>query len=277
MNKSFWIVVLILILTAVPLPAQASGSLNLSGGFLGFLEVLISPVGFINCASGGSSGFGVNCNTNDTGGGGGSGDGLQAEVSSSNTLGGMNVGLSSGNNCGAGQKRCSNHCIPNEADCCAAVGFANQYCPSGSICRSDGQCESISGGSCADSRGEVCESDANSCGMRNRARRVCNGSCPTATPSDAECPAPNISMNAVSITGTRFVNRGDSCVITWGTSNTTSCSLVGEGANATGVSGRIQTSALTHSTDYTLSCQNGTAVSGSSVVTCQVNPGFEEI
>ncbi len=274
MKKTFSIVSLVLVLVAVPVPARAEGSLNLSGGFLGFLEVLISPIGFINCASGGSSGFGVNCNTNDTGGGGG-GNGSGAPVSSSSALG--NTGLVGGGNCGVEEKRCGNYCIPDAADCCAAVGFANQYCPSGSICRSDGQCESTTGGSCATTRGEVCESSANSCGMTNRARRVCDGSCPTATPSDAECPAPNISMNAGSLSGTRFVNRGDSCVVTWGTSNTTSCSLVGSGVNASGVSGRVETPPLNNSTDYTLTCQNGTVVGGSSSVTCQVNPGFQEI
>ncbi len=167
-------------------------------------------------------------------------------------------------------------CIPGGATCCSSVGFADRYCPSGSFCTIEGQCESTSGGqNCSASYNQACQSAANSCGMKNNGFNSCTGSCQAVTPADSSCATPGITLTQTPA----FVNPGEVCQIVWATTNTTACALVNVNTGATvssGLNKTYLTPPISAQTDFRLNCKNGTVVSAEASISCRINPGFEE-
>jgi len=167
-------------------------------------------------------------------------------------------------------------CIPGGATCCSSVGFADRYCPSGSFCTIEGQCESTSGGqNCSASYNQACQSAANSCGMKNNGFNSCTGSCQAVTPPDSSCATPGITLTQTPA----FVNPGEVCQIVWATTNTTACALVNVNTGATvssGLNKTYLTPPISAQTDFRLNCKNGTVVSAEASISCRINPGFEE-
>src|SRR3989344_5592719 len=167
-------------------------------------------------------------------------------------------------------------CITGGAPCCSSVGFADRYCPSGSFCTIDGQCESTSGGqNCSASYNQACQSAANSCGMKNNGFNSCTGSCQAVTPPDSSCATPGITLTQTPA----FVNPGEVCQIVWATTNTTACALVNVNTGATvssGLNKTYLTPPISAQTDFRLNCKNGTVVSAEASISCRINPGFEE-
>ncbi len=190
------------------------------------------------------------------------------------TLQGGQGGQSGGGSCPSGYQVCGSVCLqmPEDGVCCASVGYEDRYCPSNAICRTDGQCESASGGSCSGSRGEVCQSEENSCGMTNQARKVCDGSCPAGIPDDGECAPPTITFTSEP----RFLDPNEVCTLRWSTQNATSCRITGPGVDASGTSGSTDV-VTTQTTEYTATCKNGRIVERSLSVNCQLTPDFNNI
>jgi len=168
-------------------------------------------------------------------------------------------------------------CVPSGTVCCASAGFPDRYCGSGSFCTINGQCESTTGGtSCLPGYNSPCQAAANSCGMQNSGTISCTGSCQAVTPADSSCPVPNINLTK---SPALFVNPGETCTLTWTTSNTTGCSLVNLSSGtdvASGKNGSYVTPPLSAQTDFRLTCQNGTVVSGNREASCSLNPAFIE-
>ena len=89
------------------------------------------------------------------------------------------------------------------------------------------------------------------------------------------------SSNILTLGESRIVNKGERCLISWHASPATSCTLVGPGINATGVSGvAVQTPRIgvdtMGSSVYKLTCYNGKVVTAETRFTCRMNPNFSE-
>ncbi len=214
------------------------------------------------------------------GGGGGQGAVPQATAVSSQSTNASVASTGSSNTpvCPADYPQlCGTLCIPAGAACCASAGYADRYCATGNFCRTDGQCEATSGGqNCSANYNSACQAPVNSCGMTNTGFNSCTGSCQAVTPADSSCPVPNITLTKSPLL---FVNSGDTCTLTWTTTNTTSCALVNLNTGATVASGKNGTYAtppMTAQIDFRLNCQNGAIVANSANVSCSLNPAFEE-
>ncbi len=195
----------------------------------------------------------------------------------------------SSNSCGD-----SNYGITGCSGCSASApaeraGYGNSCSSSQNACGQTNSGTIQCDGSCSAStpaNPSTCTSAQNSCGLTNSGY-LCSGSCSASVPADSSCPEPSIDSSVSSSSGSGsggsgssasiFINRGDSCRITWASTDTTSCTVTGPGVNTTGTSGSILTPALFETSVYTVSCNNGTVVTSSEEVTCRLTPEFEEI
>lgn len=170
-------------------------------------------------------------------------------------------------------------CLPTGYVSCDTVNHPEAACPSNTQCiDSAGQamCQSKTG-SCVATSGQACSSTANSCGLTNQGQRLCDGTCPAATPPDTDCAPPTISLSAVP----SLINPGSVCTVGWEVTDSTTCSLssdIGDSiASTTRPTGSHDSPALTTPATYTMLCRNGNVVTSSVSVTCRLNPAFQNI
>jgi hypothetical protein len=129
----------------------------------------------------------------------------------------------------------------------------------------------------------------NACGMNvgvyvDTGTNLGQGSC-ACTIADSDCPKPNSHV----ISSPSIINKGGTCSLTWGATTPgshMSCTLVGNNVSAAcSQSGSTKcapdittvTPALNASTNYTLTCQNGsTAAQTVQIAKCTINPVIQE-
>ena len=145
---------------------------------------------------------------------------------------------------------------------------------------------------------QLCNSAPNSCGQTQLGMAPPSALCPVPPPSDNSCIPPSIGINSAPASGgsgfsggsdlgisvpgsSRFVSRGNRCSISWNASPATSCTIVGPGVNASGVSGNVKTPRIgietIGSTSYNITCYNGKVVVASKKFTCRLSPTYEEV
>lgn len=168
-------------------------------------------------------------------------------------------------------------CTQNGYINCKPAGHPELMCPQGNTCTTDGKCQANTGGSCSSTRGEICNSAANSCGATYQGQRLCDGSCPASTPPDTDCAPPVISLSV----NPPLVNRDSPCTVSWNVTRATTCSLSSDTgdsvASAALPSGSHVSQPITAPTIYSMICRNGRVVTSSASVTCRLNPAFQNL
>ena len=69
--------------------------------------------------------------------------------------------------------------------------------------------------------GQSCTSPANACGQTNQGTYDCSDVCSATTPPNSQCPAPTASLTA----NPTSINSGDTSVLTYSSTNATSCNI----------------------------------------------------
>jgi len=132
---------------------------------------------------------------------------------------------------------------------------------------------------------DPCTSEANACGMTNMGFYVGDDNTGTATcnatpPPNSSCPPPTIAQGGGFYATPSTVGTGGQATLHWNASNATGCSVSGDnGFSYSGdTSGSISTGALSQTTLFTLTCQNGAGGSSTSAsVRVIVDPQYKEI
>lgn len=255
------------------------------GSFATFLssglgELTKMALDIATCATTGNGFVFSNCGGdrggNSGGGGGGGGNGGQnnsAKTSGVNPSNMQNGGILT---CPAGNKLCgSSGCIPSDASCCANIGVTDAYCGAGTYCVSDGNgganCQANGSGTaqCSSLQGTKCVSAPNSCKLVNSAEYQCDGSCTVSTPSELECIPPDITL-----TTTTFTGFGKGCVIKSKITHATSCNI--NGTDVAVPEGTYTSDPITKTTEFIMTCFNGSSVSSKKSIICKINPAFQE-
>ncbi len=170
------------------------------------------------------------------------------------------------------------YCIPEGYSSCGYVGYPDRICPTGSFCRTDGQCESgTAGQNCQAGYNQVCQSAANSCGMTSTGFGSCSGVCQSVAPAESLCAVPKIELT----TEPRLINFKTSCKISWVLSDYQKCTLTGPGVSEViykdRPKGSVRTPPIEFTSTYTMACINGTVVRAEKSADCVLNPRFQEI
>ncbi len=161
----------------------------------------------------------------------------------------------------------------------AATGVA---CAIGLICSSGG---GGGGGGGTVYANDPCTSPANACGMTNAGTIVNNGngtgSCSATPPPNSQCPAPSISPGPGFYATPSTLGTGGSATLTWNTANATDCVVKGDngfsGGSSTG-SGSAPTGALSQTTTFTLTCEDGAGGPKTSAsIKVLIDPHYKEI
>lgn len=158
-----------------------------------------------------------------------------------------------------------NQCTSTPNSCGqATIGTVTYSCPPGYTAASDpSTCLSTSGGS--DQAGATVAATA---------------SCNATQPDNTQCPAPSIAANGFTASPTTIGTNGTS-TLTWQSSNTTSCTVSGDNgfiSGGGGSSGWVSTPALTKTTVFTLTCEDGSGgPTASRSVKVVVDPHYQEI
>jgi len=169
------------------------------------------------------------------------------------------------------------------ANTCGQVNYGAYQC--------DGSCSA--GGPPANPwwLGQLCFSGANECGQTNAGAYLCSGACSVGDPSNAQCPPPTVTWSGGGSGGgagnptvsTILVNGGATANIVWSASPATNCRVTGADGFVYngGASGNIQSSPITATTAYTITCwvqgAHGVGPSTSRTIRVIPNPTFKEI
>ncbi len=126
---------------------------------------------------------------------------------------------------------------------------------------------------------DPCTSSANACGQTNTGFYSADHStCSASAPSNSSCPNPAIGTNDF-YAQPNIIKSGDTTTLHWTSTNATACTITSDsGFNTTaGPSGTVTTGALTQSTTFSLTCQNGDGgPQGSASIKVTVTPKFQE-
>lgn len=131
--------------------------------------------------------------------------------------------------------------------------------------------------------GASCSSPPNSCGQTNLGTIVSTGGgqggCNASPPPNSSCPAPGITDRGFYAEPAE-VAPGEQAMLFWNASNASACKIEGENglSNTGGASGSVATGALTQSSTFTLTCQNGGGGPETSrSIRVILNPRYREI
>lgn len=126
---------------------------------------------------------------------------------------------------------------------------------------------------------DPCTSPANACGQTNTGfydedHTICSAD----APANSTCPPPVIDTDDF-YANPAIIGINMSSTLNWSSANATGCSLSGGGISTdVGTSGSMSTGAITQTTSYTLSCENGDGgPTSSQTVRVVVDPNYREI
>jgi hypothetical protein len=124
---------------------------------------------------------------------------------------------------------------------------------------------------------QACQSAAaNSCGMHGNGFLDANSNCNATPPPDSACPAPSIGSFYAN---PARVQKNATSILYWSVTQATRCALSGGGLSLSslGITGQQPTNAITDSTDFTLTCQEGSGPSSSQSTNVGLIPSYQEI
>lgn len=137
-------------------------------------------------------------------------------------------------------------------------------------------CDSGGGGGGGGTK--ACSSPANACGMKSTGFKQ-DGVCNATTPPNSDCPVPVISTTDFYAQPSTVGLNGKSKLF-WDVENATSCEITGDnGFTHSGKkSGSVNTGALTETTAFTLTCENGDGgPTTGRIVRVIVDPHYQEL
>ncbi len=127
---------------------------------------------------------------------------------------------------------------------------------------------------------EICTSGTNACGQTNTGF-ISGGVCNATAPPNSSCPAPSFGSDDAFFARPSKIGVGMSTTLNWTVTNATECDITSDnGFSAANreTTGSVSTGAVSMSSTYTLTCQNGDGgPEGSKSLRVIVDPHFREI